>query len=502
MTNIAAVQKAIQNGNDGFFFSQNDSANREINNLLNTMAKQMDRTLQNAIEKSWKQGESDFWEELRSSYSGSKAQQKEFDLCEAGVRAHLNKTAQSFYNEKRNGFDLSDRVWNLAGNAKKEIEVILQNGIKEGKGADEIQKGLKEYLNEPDKLFRRVRNKETGELELSKAAQRYHPGQGVYRSAYKNTMRLARTEINAAYRRAAWESYQNNPLIVGYEIRLSNNPKRLKDICDELAGIYPKTFLWTGWHPQCLCHMIPIQISDEEFNERMRMRAAGTLDQWKPKNVVTKMPKVFDDWVMKNADRIAVAAKRGALPYFLKDNPTFAGISVNEMVNEFAVKIETNRKEYQRFLNDDNYTDVRFNPKNGALSAIHKDHQFDPTIGKFGLPRGNYERITLDVLYDYGRSAILGSERTPRGIQVPDGLLDGYKFEIKGIEGTGKNNIINNLKDANRKGAEAVILYYHDKNLFSEEQIQESYQSYLRNSKSKRIGYLYYIVDRKLYAVK
>ena len=23
------------------------------------------------------------------------------------------------------------------------------------------------------------------------------------------------------------------------------------DICDELQGIYPKTFKWTGWHPHC-----------------------------------------------------------------------------------------------------------------------------------------------------------------------------------------------------------------------------------------------------------
>jgi hypothetical protein len=137
------------------------------------------------------------------------------------------------------------------------MEVIIQNGIKEGKSAEEIQKGLRGYLNEPDKLFRRVRNRETGELELSKAAQKYHPGQGVYRSAKANAMRLARTEITAAYRRAEWESYQNNPLIIGYEICLSNNhttlkngkPIPLKDICDELAGVYPKSFLWTGWHP-------------------------------------------------------------------------------------------------------------------------------------------------------------------------------------------------------------------------------------------------------------
>ena len=67
-----------------------------------------------------------------------------------------------------------------------------------------------------------------------------------------------------------------------------------------------------------------------------------------------------------------------------------------------ADKIEANKIEYERLLKDDNYANVRFNPRNGALSAIHKEHRFDPTIGIFGIPRGDYERISLNVLYDYG----------------------------------------------------------------------------------------------------
>lgn len=137
--------------------------------------------------------------------------------------------------------------------------MIIQNGIKEGMSAEEIQRSIKGYLNEPHKLFRRVRNKETGELEWSDAAKRYKPGQGVYRSAYRNAMRLARTEINAAYRQAQWEQYQNDPTVVGIRIELSNNhttlvngvPVPFYDICDELRGVYPKSFKWTGWHPQC-----------------------------------------------------------------------------------------------------------------------------------------------------------------------------------------------------------------------------------------------------------
>jgi len=153
-------------------------------------------------------------------------------------------------------------------------------------------------------------------------------------------------------------------------------------------------------------------------------------------------------------------------------------------------------------LKDDNYTEVRFNPKTGALSAIHKEHNFDKTIGKFGIPRGDYERISLAVLYDYGYSVILESEKLGRKTKVAEGHLNGKLFEIKGIEGDSKNNIIKDIKDASKKRAEIIVLYYHEKNLFSEKQLQKSYQSYLRNSKSKRINTVYYIIDNKLYTIK
>jgi len=172
------------------------------------------------------------------------------------------------------------------------------------------------------------------------------------------------------------------------------------------------------------------------------------------------------------------------------------------MDKSLADRIEANRKAYERLLKDDNYTNVRFNPKNGALSAIHKEHRFDTAKGIFGIERGDYERISMCVLYDEGNSIILGAEKSDYKIKVPEGLLNGKKFEIKGVEGLGKNNIINNLKDANKKYVESIVLYYHDKNMFFEKLLRDDYQSYLRNSKSKRIKNVYYIVDNKLYTLK
>ncbi|GHT80184.1 hypothetical protein FACS189467_1680 [Bacteroidia bacterium] len=60
------------------------------------------------------------------------------------------------------------------------------------------------------------------------------------------------------------------------------------------------------------------------------------------------------------------------------------------------LRIIANKQEYERLRADANYTSVKFDDKIGGLLAIHKDHNFDPTIGRFGIPRGDYERIASE----------------------------------------------------------------------------------------------------------
>lgn len=160
----------------------------------------------------------------------------------------------AFLARKDKGLGLSQKVWKYAKEAKVDIESALELGIKTGQSAASMARDLKQYLKEPDKLFRRVRDKD-GKLHLSKAAQAYHPGQGVYRSSYKNALRLAVTEANMAYRASDYERVQNFDFVVGIEVRLSNNHtlngKPFYDICDELKGKYPKDFKFRGWHPFC-----------------------------------------------------------------------------------------------------------------------------------------------------------------------------------------------------------------------------------------------------------
>jgi hypothetical protein len=235
----------------------------------------------------------------------------------------------TFQKRKINGLDLSQRVWNYAGQMKTQMELGIDIALGEGKSAQALSKDLKQYLVDPDKLFRRVSDKH-GKLVLSKNAKAFHPGQGKYRSSYKNSMRLTRTEINMAYRESDQLRWQQLDFVVGYEVKLSNNhttlingvPTPFKDICDELVGKYPKSFVFKGWHPQCRCVSTPILQDRDEFNddELSELRAALKGSEYKKlesRNKVTDVPDNFKQWVSDNAER---SQNWKSQPYFIREN--------------------------------------------------------------------------------------------------------------------------------------------------------------------------------------
>jgi hypothetical protein len=223
-----------------------------------------------------------------------------------------------FTKRKEYGLDLSERIWNTLEGHRVDLERGLSLGISKGQSSKEMATELKRNLNEPDRLFRRVRDEE-GKLKLSKAAKEYHPGQGQYRSSFKNAFRLARTETNIAYRMSDFERWQSMPFVVGIEIRLSDSHPKF-DICDILAGKYPKNFNWTGWHPQCLCNAVAIMLTDEEFEKYTdSLIGLGEFDGISV-NQVNELPAEFTKYIKENIDKLKGMTKP---PYWVRDNPDF-----------------------------------------------------------------------------------------------------------------------------------------------------------------------------------
>lgn len=207
--------------------------------------------------------------------------------------------------------EISDAVWKQSEQLRAEMELALSVALKSGTSADNFSREIRGYLNEPNKLFRRVRD-EFGNLVLSKAAAAYHPGRGVYRSSYKNARRLAATEINMAYRKADYDRWQKLDFVIGVRIALSREHPYY-DMCDELAGDYPKDFVFVGWHPHCRCIATPILQNIEDFKNGVPPEE----DLFK----VDKVPDNFNKWVLNNEIRINRALSgQSTMPFFLRDN--------------------------------------------------------------------------------------------------------------------------------------------------------------------------------------
>lgn len=244
-------------------------------------------------------------------------------------KARLNKmqdrnldALQAFQGRKVEGLNLSERVWKYVGQYREQMETALDAGLGEGRSAQQLARDVKQNLKDPNRLFRRVRDKR-GNLVLSKAARAFHPGRGVYRSSVKNAQRLTRSEINMAYRESDWQRWQSLDFVVGYEIVRSNHePLCDCDICARLVGRYPKTFKFIGWHPQCMCYAIPILMDEETFddNELGDLKAAlrgTTYKHRQAANTVHDVPDGFKEWVK---DHIEAQKGWSSTPYFIRDN--------------------------------------------------------------------------------------------------------------------------------------------------------------------------------------
>lgn len=314
----AALGVSIKDFNPDRLFSFSDYPNtrKKIEKLLNDLQSGVTAVIVNGIRSEWTLANNKNDELARQVFGDNvgkltKEQERRYFSTNGAAR-------DAFIKRKTDGLGLSDRVWKYTNQFKDEIELGLDLGIRSGRSADELSRDLRSYLQHPDKLFRRVRNKH-GQLVLSQRARAYHPGRGVYRSSYKNARRLAATETNIAYRTADYERWQQFDFVVGIEIKLSNNHPE-PDICDDLKGRYPKDFKFTGWHPHCRCHVETVLKTPDELIADNRRIIEGGKPTETSVNTIKDVPQAFTDWVEANRERMTAAK---SLPYFIRDNSKY-----------------------------------------------------------------------------------------------------------------------------------------------------------------------------------
>ena len=320
-----------------FSFDDYPATKRKFDALMAKMHQRIMAVVRNGVDAEYELAKDSACAQIRSVFQALSAAQISEQL-----RRLANSNAKAAFEQRRKrGLGLSDKVWQYTGQYKQELEMALDIGIGEGKSAQALSRDVRRYLKQPNMLFRKVRDKH-GVLHLSKRAKAYHPGRGVYRSSAKNALRMVATETNIAYRSADYLNAKASPWIVGIRIVLSNNhtckdsqgvAQPFTDICDKLAGRYPKDFKFTGWHPNCRCHIEYIHKTDAEVERdtKRMLRGEKPIEAHESKNFVGELPKSFKDWYDGNKERIS---RSKTTPYFIEDN--------KKLISDGGVVISTN----------------------------------------------------------------------------------------------------------------------------------------------------------------
>lgn len=269
-------------------------------------------------------------------------------LTDKAIRVARDTAAATFISNRlkaKNGLNLAQTVWNYCQQTKSEFEMAMSNtiadGIKKGSSAEEIGKSIRRYLNDPDMMYRRyhtIKVQKNGKKKDVVTWRRRRiidgkvrfveeplekVGMGVYRSARKNALRVARTEINSAYHKARNERWQNEPFVIGQYIHVSPQHD-IDDICNDLEGRYPKYFDWRSWHANCMCTSDPITIQGEEKKEfYKRLMAGEDMSNYVSPYTILTMPEKYNQYIRDNSEAIVKAGMRGKLAWHLQDNTKY-----------------------------------------------------------------------------------------------------------------------------------------------------------------------------------
>lgn len=356
------ISTGFENGSgQNFSWDNFPKARKKFTDLMWRIRKELEASIGDGIETEWKLSNTKNEQLVNELIGRIGLTAKQIEDLEP----RRMEGVHAFQSRKVRGLGLSDRVWNITSLVEAQIAEAIEQNLSKGTPAQKLSQAVRQNLKEPDMMYRRYWHKVKLKNGTEKKVRVWHKkvvdsegnvkfvespleavGTGVYRSAYKNAMRMARTETNMAYHKADSNYFSQSNIILGIEVKLSNNhttkygegekTKPLVDICDELEGRYPRWFDFTGWHPQCRCVAMPITPDKAEMRKYLKMIANGEdVSKFKFTGEITKLPDNFRNWAINNEDRLVKMQRKGNLPYFIRENlsPNFRfgyGIDIDD----------------------------------------------------------------------------------------------------------------------------------------------------------------------------
>ena len=458
------IRTGLEEGLAGFSFDRFPATKKQASRLLARIRQEMETAIAGGIRDEWELSEE------------KNAAIIEHLLEDTGIPREVAESMkprnadalEAFQKRRTRGLALSDRVWNVTSQAMGEVETAIGLSLSSGMDAPALSRKVRGLLKNPSEMWRRyyvtrtqadgTRRKEpewrrrvVGEDGKAHFVSKplSHPGRGVYRSSYRNALRLAVTETNMAYHEADMLAWMQSHACIGIEVTLSNNHtcRGVKgmffDICDELAGKYPKDFKFTGWHPFCRCVAVPTTASKEEFVSYLQDMIAGMdVSGVEFKGTVKDMPACFTKWCRDNSARIGRMRERGTLPYFIRDNE-------GRMAKQMPLVTKYKDDEWEQ----------TYVPELGSGFVMTERARIEESKAS-NSERQKFEKEMrmCKVLADNGHAIeYLHGTGRPEG-QTYDITMNGTKADLKCVTG-GAGNIVKYVKKAlNEQGSEAVVL--------------------------------------------
>ena len=185
------------------------------------------------------------------------------------IFSELNtRTLEAYWARSKNGLFLSDNIWSKNVKYRDTITKILQTAVAEGQDCVKTARMLDEYV---------LKGKKTLVDNYPNMIKRM--GNRIPSDVSYEALRLARTEMTAAYGEGVLVAAKVNPATQGIKYILSkSHPK--KDICDDITGsdnyglgigvypidnppVYP-------FHPHCLCVVLTVNEQPDDLVARLK----------------------------------------------------------------------------------------------------------------------------------------------------------------------------------------------------------------------------------------
>ena len=178
---------------------------------------------------------------------------------ESVVRSVLNR----FFTD---GYDISDRIWNVGSDYKLQINRVIAGGFAHGRDPAKIAEDISAYIKDGKKIL----PKRWGPSLTAKKKTLF---KRIGRRVDYRALRLVRSELAMSLQESAIESGRTNPAAINlYDWILSPNRQQWKCDCPNNAAGSPYTRdeLPDYAHSNCMCRIQPRLMEPAKFHADLK----------------------------------------------------------------------------------------------------------------------------------------------------------------------------------------------------------------------------------------